>query len=177
MAQPLPTPTHQPNGFTLVELLVSLLLFALISLAGVGLVETLIGVQQRTETRSERLSQVQRAMYLLSADIEQVSSGPFIDGGALLFTRGSAVGDYPVIYRYADGALYRRANNRELPVLNGLADLRLRFFKNGAWTQTPVTQDDMARPDAVELTVELTAQPGQSAGPVRRVIELPDERQ
>lgn len=167
---------NDSSGFTLVELLVSLLLFALISLAGVGLVETVIGVQQRTETRSQRLSELQRALYLLTADIEQLSSGPLIEGGALLFTRSSAAGDYPVIYRFANGALFRQAGETELPVLNGVAGLRLRFFKNDAWTQTPFTLEDTARPRAVEVTLELAPRPGESAGPVRRVIELPDER-
>lgn len=176
MSGPVSAPTQGSGGFTLVELLVSLLLFALISLAGVGLVETVIGVQQRTETRSQRLSDVQRALYLLTADIEQLSSGPLIDGGTLLFTRSSAAGDYPIVYRFADGSLFRQAGETDLPVLSGVAGLRLQFFKNGAWTQTPITQEDIARPKAVEVTLELAQRPGESAGPVRRVIELPDER-
>ncbi|MGB3738435.1 MAG: prepilin-type N-terminal cleavage/methylation domain-containing protein [Pontixanthobacter sp.] len=176
MTQHRPNPSSGDSGFTLVELLVSLLLFALISLAGVGLVETVIGVQQRTETRAERLSEIQRALYLLGADIEQLSSGPLIENGSLLFTRGSAAGDYPVVYRYADGMLYRQAGTRELPMVAGVGGLSLRFFKNGAWTNTPFTQDDMARPKAIELTLQLAPLPGQTAGPVRRVIELPDER-
>ncbi|MGB7409021.1 MAG: prepilin-type N-terminal cleavage/methylation domain-containing protein [Pontixanthobacter sp.] len=165
------------SGFTLVELLVSLLLFALISLAGVGLVETIIGVQQRTENRAERLSEIERALYLLSADIEQLSTGPLVDGGTLLFTRGSAAGDYPVSYRYAGGALYRAVDSRELPVVNGVSGMQLRFFKNGAWTQTPLTEEDPARPSALELTMQLAPRPGTTAGSVRRVIELPDERE
>lgn len=173
---PVSGPTTESGGFTLVELLVSLLLFALISLAGVGLVETVIGVQQRTETRSQRLSEIQRALYLLTADIEQLSSGPLIDEGTLVFTRSSAAGDYPVVYRFAKGVLFRQAGETELPVLNGVSDLRLRFFKNGVWTQNPVTQDDTTRSKAVEVTLELAPQPGETVGPVRRVIELPDER-
>lgn len=175
MSVSVPDATVDSSGFTLVELLVSLLLFALISLAGVGLVETLVGVQQRTEGRSERLSQVQRALYLVTADIEQLSSGPLIDGGTMIFTRSSAVGDYPVVYRFADGALYRQTGETELPILLGVTGMGLRFYKNSAWTSTPVTPEDIARPKAVELTLELAPQPGQTAGPVRRVIELPDE--
>lgn len=174
-SDPVRAPSQASSGFTLVELLVSLVLFALISLAGVSLVETVIGVQQRTETRSQRLSEIQRALYLLTADIEQLSSGPLIEGGTLLFTRSSAAGDYPVVYRFAGGALYRQAGENNLPALSGVAGLQLRFFKNGAWTQTPTTPEDTARPEAVEVVLELTPSPGESAGVVRRVIELPDE--
>ncbi|OBX19801.1 hypothetical protein A9995_04370 [Erythrobacter sp. QSSC1-22B] len=175
MSVSVPNPTDESGGFTLVELLVSLLLFALISLAGVGLVETVIGVQQRTEGRSERLSELQRVLYLVTADIEQLSSGPLIEGGTMVFTRSSAVGDYPVVYRFADGALYRQTGDTELPILMGVAGMGLRFYKNGAWTVTPVTQEDPVRPEAVELILELAPQPSQTAGPVRRLIELPDE--
>ena len=176
MMTPNVRPASGESGFTLVELLVSLALFALISLAGVGLIETIIGVQQRTENRAERLSEIQRALYLLNADIEQLSSGPLIEDGSLLFTRGSAAGDYPVIYRYVDGALYRQAGTRELPMVEGVGGLSLRFFKNGVWTATPFTQDDTSRPKAIEMTLQLAPSPGRTAGFVRRVIELPDER-
>ncbi len=169
-------PLQQESGFTLVELLVSLLLFALISLAGVGLVETVIGVQQRTEARSERLSQVQRALYLVQADIEQMAAGPLIENGALMLTRASAAGDYPVVYRFGGDALYRQAADRELPLVDGVGAMQLRFFKNGAWTASPFSEEDLSRPQAIELNLQLLPAPGRTAGPVRRVIELPDER-
>lgn len=164
------------SGFTLVELLVSLVLFALISLAGVGLVETVIGVQQRTEARSERLAEIQRALYLIAADFEQLARGPLEEAGAITFTRSSAGGDYPVVYRLSGGSLYRRAADLELPVLSAVERVDLRFFKDGAWTTTPVTEESPARPQAIELTLMLAGQPDQTGGPVRRIIELPDQR-
>lgn len=167
---------HASSGFTLVELLVSLVIFALISLAGVGLVETVIEVQQRTKARSERLAEIQRALYLVGADFEQLSRGPVDQDGAIAFTRSSAQGDYPVVYRFAEGALYRRAADLELPVLSGVERLNLRFFKDGAWTSQPMTEENPARPKAIELTMMLSRLPQTTGGPVRRVIELPDER-
>lgn len=169
------TGDHASSGFTLVELLVSLVLFALISLAGVGLVETVIGVQQRTEARSERLAEIQRALYLITADYEQLSRGPLDGNGAIAFTRSSAGGDYPVVYQLLGGSLYRHAAELELPILSGVERVDLRFFKDGAWTTTPVTQDSPTRPRAVELTLMLARRPNQTGGPVRRVIELPDQ--
>lgn len=167
---------HGSSGFTLIELLISLLLFALISLAGVALVETVIGVQQRTEARSERLAEIQRALYLITSDFEQLSGGPLDQDGAVAFARSSASGDYAVVYRLAGGSLLRRAADLELPVLGDVADIRLRFFKNGAWTAVPVTIDSPARPKAVELTLMLARRPNETGGPVRRVIELPDQK-
>lgn len=163
------------EGFTLVELLVSLLLFALISLAGVGLVETVIGVQQRTESRGERLAEIQRAFHLITADIGQVSTGPFIDGGTIAFTRNSSAGDYPVIYRYADATLYRQTGEAELPIIEGVNGMTFRFYKEeGGWTNVPFTEQDPSRPKAVELTLSLIRRPNETGGPVRRIVELPD---
>lgn len=170
------TGDHASSGFTLIELLVSLLLFALISLAGVGLVETVIGVQQRTEARSERLAEIQRALYLISADFEQLSRGPLDNAGGIALMRSSARGDYPVLYRLSGGSLNRRAADLELPVLSAVERVDLRFFKDGAWTTTPVTPENPARPQAIELTLMLAPRPNQTGGLVRRVIELPDQR-
>ena len=164
------------DGFTLVELLVSLLLFALISLAGVGLIQTMVGVQERTDNRTDRLTTIQRAFVLITADVEQVSQGPFIDDGVLAFTRGSRSGDYPVIYRFAGATLYRETGGGEFPVLEGVQGMALRYWKNDAWTATPFTERDLARPDAVEIVIALAGARGFAGGTVRRVIELPDER-
>jgi general secretion pathway protein J len=163
------------GGFTLVELLISLLLFALISLAGVGLVETVIGVQDRTELRSDRLAEIQRALFLITADFEQLSAGPLSEGDAVMFTRGSTIGDYPVIYRLAEGSLYRQAGSAESPILGGIEAFNVRYLKSGVWTGDAITKDSPARPKAVELTLILAQRPNETSGPVRRVIELPDE--
>ena len=163
------------SGFTLVELLVSLLLFALISLAGVGLVETVIGVQERTESRGDRLAEIQRAFYLITSDLEQIASGPFIENETIAFTRSSAAGDYPVIYRYDGTALYRQVSATEFAVLDGVNGLGLRFFKQGVWTDNPFSDEDTSRPKAVEITLMLTRRANETGGPVRRVIELPDQ--
>lgn len=160
-------------GFTLIELLVSLALFALISLAGVRLVETIVGVQQRSAGRAERLGEVQRAIYLVTADFEQLTAGPERDGDRVRFTRGSGEGGYDVSYRFAGQALHRIASGTDRAVLTSLSASNWRFLKDGAWTDQPVTRERKDRPRAIELTIELQPGPGRMAGTLRRVIELP----
>ena len=162
-------------GFTLIELLVSLALFALISLAGVRLVETIVGVQQRSAGRAERLGEIQRAIYLVTADFEQLTAGPERDGDVVRFTRGSGEGSYAVSYRFAGGALHRIANVSDRAVLSSLSATNWRFLKDGAWIDQPVTREREDRPRAIELTIELQPGPGRMAGTLRRVIELPGQ--
>ncbi|WP_226948552.1 PulJ/GspJ family protein, partial [Rhizorhabdus wittichii] len=63
-------------GFTLIELMISLALFGLIALAGLALVDSLMGIRDRTEGRLDRLAEVQRAMYVIDNDLTQISPGP-----------------------------------------------------------------------------------------------------
>lgn len=175
-------------GFTLIEMLVALALFALISLAGVSLVDTIIGVQQRVEGRAERLAEVQRAVYLITADFEQLTSGPVKDEAGVRIARASATGAYPVSYRFASGALWRRTGDSERVLLPELASVSWRFLHDGAWTSEatiPAAASPVAvlpgaasgaereRPSAVELTIALASTGRGPRGSVRRVIELP----
>lgn len=175
-------------GFTLIEMLVALALFALISLAGVSLVDTVIGVQQRVEGRAERLAEAQRAVYLITADFEQMTSGPVRDEYEVRIGRASAAGTYPVTYRFADGALLRRTGDTERVLLPELASVSWRFLHDGAWTSEAtnpaaaptaavlpgaVSGAERERPRAVELTIALAGTRPGPRGSVRRVIELP----
>jgi len=69
-------PAAGEAGFTLIELIISLALFALIAMAGLSLVEALLNIQQRTSGRLDRLAELQRAMYVLDNDLTQASAGP-----------------------------------------------------------------------------------------------------
>lgn len=163
-------------GFTLIELMVSLALFALISLAGVGLVETVVGVQQRTDSRAERLAEVQRALHLITVDFAQLTMGPRRDGVSVSLERASAAGDYAVSYSSAADGLHRIANGTDRTILRHVGSIRWRFLKDGAWLDQPTSQDQLQRPGAIELVLQLQFGPDRTGGLVRRVVELPDER-
>ena len=56
-------------GFTLVEMLVALALFAAIGLAGFTVLDTVVRVRGGTEGRLERLGEIDRALALLTLDL------------------------------------------------------------------------------------------------------------
>ncbi|WP_066800580.1 type II secretion system protein GspJ [Sphingomonas soli] len=164
-------------GFTLLELMISLGLFALIAVAGLALVDGIIKVQNRTEGRSDRLADLQRAMIVISTDLDQIAPGTMSGAGQdLSFSRAApAVGGVavPVRYSIANGNLVRQIGPQPQEVLTGIATLRWRFW-DGVWVNTwPV--DDKTRerwPRAVEVEMAV-AGPGGAPGTLRRVVTLP----
>lgn len=71
-------PTYA-NGFTLIELLVAVTVFAVIAaLASSGL-NSVLNTAERSETQMERLAELQKAMNVLSRDIEQAIERPVRD--------------------------------------------------------------------------------------------------
>jgi len=61
-------------GFTLLELLVALSIFALISAMAYGGLQTVMTQQQHTGARSERLADLQKAYRIMQRDLEQIVS-------------------------------------------------------------------------------------------------------
>ncbi len=153
--------------------MISLLMFALIAAAGVALVDSVLGVQGKTEARLDRLTAIQRAMLVVSGDLEQVAFGDMTGGGAALSFARSApgVGGPPVTVRYAvtGGVLVRDAGSGGQAVLRGVAGVRWRFWQNG-WIERWPPSDAKDWPQAVEVEVTLAGQP---SGTLRRVVTLP----
>jgi len=103
-----PGPPGPDAGLTLVEVMVSLALFALIAVAGFSFVDGELRVRAETEGRLERLGNLQRAMYVLTSDLEQMSDDPILSGNGLAFRRyGPRGGEMDVRYALAGGTLQR----------------------------------------------------------------------
>jgi general secretion pathway protein J len=167
-------------GFTLIEVMISLGLFALIAVAGLAMVDGILKVQGRTEKRLDRLADLQRAMFVVASDIDQISVGR-VDGGGekLNFTRaapgfgGPAV---PLQYSVANGNLVRGSGAMVQTVVGGVADVRWRFFDGTAWgPRWPMREEDKDKwPRAIEIDLQAIG-PGGTPGALRRVVTLPDQ--
>lgn len=170
-------PDPRDAGFTLIELMISLGLFALIAVAGLALVDGIISVQGRTEKRLDRLADLQRAMLVVTSDLDQIAAGPLNgSGGQIAFTRAApGIGGAAVKLEYATtaGALVRRVGPAPQVVLAGVAQAQWRFW-DGAWAERwPLREEDARRwPRAVELRMQV-AGPGGASATLRRVIALP----
>lgn len=73
-----PQPMHQ-QGFTLLELLIAVAIFALIGLAGYRLLNSVIGGYEYTRERSLSFSALHKAVTIIEQDLRQLSQRPVRD--------------------------------------------------------------------------------------------------
>lgn len=66
-------------GFTLVEMLVALSVFAILTAAGVGVLNQGFAAKQQAQAIEDRLNRVQAALALLRADLAQAEIRPSLD--------------------------------------------------------------------------------------------------
>lgn len=190
-----PTPDRKLRsaraGFTLVEVIVALGLFALIALAGFSLLQTVLDTQARTEDRLRRLSEIQRALFVVASDLDQVSGGIEGSGDTITFQKTDATGR-PFVVRYgrSGDALTRTVSGslgeRVQPLLKGVSAAQWSYRLTGlGWS--PATVPDIpaivASPDmvlppppavrAVALDLTVVGPDGRPAT-VRRLVATPE---
>lgn len=182
------------NGFTLVELLVALLIFGLLSAAATALLSFGVEARARSAARLDAVAALVRTRSLLTADLAQAAprsyrredgtvAPAFAAGEPLLaFVRrgwtnedGQARASLQRLeYHLRDGRLERVA----YPMVDGakpfmtavlledVRSVRLRYRVAGQWRD----HWDAVRPDALPQAVELTLE--QVGGPASRQLFL-----
>ena len=176
------------RGFTLLELLVALAIFALLGLAGAQLFDVVFKVQEQLRQPQHSLRDLRRAVALIELDVLQsvslAAAQPLlIRQGVLNLRRGNwhnplrqARGErQEVSYVLEQGRLWRYNRSLELPgvhrqlLLSDVRRLQWRLFDDQAgWRQAePDTRS--ARPRALEMTLSFGAFES-----VRRVMLLAD---
>lgn len=70
---------NRQSGFTFIELLVSLVIFAIMSVTAYGGLEYVLNTDRATDAQMNRLSSLQKSMLLIQADIEQMRPRPIRD--------------------------------------------------------------------------------------------------
>lgn len=182
------------EGFTLVELLVALLIFAMLSAAGVALLSQSARTGEAVERRLDRMADLRRARALLSADLAQAAPRPHRDegGAALPAFRGNSsflslvrrgreteeTARHPSLaridYHIADGALIRTAYpmvdgsepRGAARLIDGIVRHALRYRdRRGGWR----TRWDPARADELPVAVELVIE-REAGGAIRQLF-------
>ena len=162
-------------GFTLIEVVVALALFALIAAAGAALVTTVLDTQRRTAGRLDRLADEERAMALVTRDLTEIADAPLVGTATgVAFDRHRAGGAAPVAYRVAGGRFERVASGQPQRLLDDVAAVRWRYYAPAAGWRDHWPGDvaeAIAWPAAV--AVELDVAGPAPNGRLRRVVDLP----
>ena len=183
-------------GFTLVEVLVALAIFALIGVAGFSMLDQVLRTQRQTEGRLERLAEMQRAMYLITLDfsqargksfeVEQSANGPVI--GLRRNAADAKGGSVMLHYALQDGSLMRDVSGASgasgppvahQPLLKGVAGVDWQYYAPPAgWTPewppvgyAQLPGQSVPNPQAIAVTITFAA----SGNQLRRVVLLPGE--
>jgi len=70
---------NKNNGFTLLEILIALFVFAIVSLMMVSALHNILNNQSRVEQRSKSFAELQLALLLLENDLEQTINRPILN--------------------------------------------------------------------------------------------------
>lgn len=167
------------HGFTLVEVMVSLLIFGMIAAAGVAILSFSIRAQAATATQLDGNATLVRTMSALSADLAQALPRPARDeggtlrpafvgeGSTLSLVRGgwtnidaaARPGAQKVAWQVADGTLQRIGYPQldgaqpqpATAMLTGVRGLALRYRYAGAWSDRWDGASGVPLPQALEL--------------------------
>ncbi|WP_073524741.1 type II secretion system protein GspJ [Pseudomonas fluorescens] len=177
---------NKQAGFTLLELVIALAIFALLGLASGRLFDTVVRAQQGTASHEQELRRLQRAIAVIERDALQVASSVFALGPTtlqLLRTHWRNPQDLPrserqqVLYRLDNQVLWRESRGLESSRVERqklLEDVRLLnwrlFDPDTGWSNVwPVGRGAaQTPPQALELVLSV----GRFEQ-IRRVLLLP----
>ena len=168
-------PDIADSGFTLIEVVVALALFALIAAAGAAMVTTVLDAQRHTAGRLDRLADLQRTMAVVTRDLTEITDAPLTGSGTgITFARHAGDDELAVGYRLTGTRLERVGGGRAALLLGSVTTVRWRYFAlDGGWQDHWPASEAQAQtwPAAVAVDLDLGGPPPN--GHLRRVVDLP----
>jgi general secretion pathway protein J len=189
----MPHSRKNQSGFTLLEVLIAIVLFAVLTLMTGQLLTASINSNEATKRHQQRFSALLRTVNLLEKDIRQFVPRPLlhseqvIEAGEnhLMLTTARADDALnacctPAIQRVRwylkNGVLYREVwqypdavkPTLVMPMLDNVDSFMLRYYAQGAFLEKSDAATSM--PQAVEFTLGLI-----DPGPIMRLVRLPEQ--
>ena len=159
------------NGFTLLEILVALAIFALVASLTSGALYRTIMIKQKLMTQSERLQAIQLTLSLLTQDLEQVSTDLNGDNHSVHFKRNGIQNpgslekisnQEQILWKCQNGSLTRYGRNERV-FLTGLKTCKFAYLQVDRQQVDAWSSSDLHElPIALHLTLNLPGQGGVS---------------
>lgn len=173
--------THDA-GLSLIEVLVSLAIFAVIGVAGLTVLSTVARTGEQTEGRLERLAEVDRAFLVIRRDLAQSMGGDVkLVDNVLSFARASEDQSLNITYLTEEDTLLRKiqgvaATPVDQHLLFGTAAAQWRLLDGARrWHDQwpPIGSDGPVRPTAAELQIGIWRAGAERPTSVTRLMLLP----
>lgn len=165
-------------GVSLIEVLVSLAIFAIIGVAGLGVLNTVARTGERTEGRVEHLADIDRAFLIIRRDLLQMrGTSVTLDQDAFRFVREAEGEPVAVAYLQDEDALVRRierpsATDVDQRILAGVATASWQLLdREGRWHSVwpPDLTSGPVRPQGAEMMLSVA---DDAVGPAQTITRL-----
>ncbi len=170
-------------------------LFALIGVAGFTLLDSVLRTQNATDTRLARMAEIQRALLVVSSDLDQITGGLAGTGPTLSLQKTDLTGGIVNVRYDVTGATLTRtvagpAGERTQTLIDNVSTVRWTFHRRRGdwlteWPGPPVIASAsvagadplVPKPDegvtAVALDLSLSGLDGRPGATLRRVASIP----
>ncbi|MGE8097389.1 type II secretion system protein GspJ [Pseudomonas fluorescens] len=176
---------NKQHGFTLLELVIAMAIFALLGLASWRLFDGVVRAERSSSSHERDMRGLQRAIAVIERDALQVTAQPVVlQQNVLQLQRGNWRNplDEPrselqnVTYRLDKGTLWRESQPPDQPLvqrqklLTGVRELRWRLYDQSGWRseRPPGAGKSVSAPKALEITFST-----ERFESIRRVLLLP----